>query len=204
MMAGIDILFRHQLWGDALHAMISQSDHFFVKNALPLNKNTISAFSEATLIVIEMFHLDHEALEITCQLKKSGHRVIMVGFLSSNSLLSEILDAGLDGYVLKTSSSQNLFMALQEVNNGGKYFCSKITEALNHQVHNNNGNHRKELSNREKSILYSLIELKTPGQIAQNFHISEATVRTHRKNIMRKVGAKNLLSLLRFITNMRT
>ncbi|WP_291858343.1 response regulator transcription factor [Marinilabilia sp.] len=194
----VDILFRHQLWGDALQSLINQSDPFLVQHVFPVTKGTIPEFTRPSLIVFEILHLDPDVLEIIRNLKNSGHQVILVGFLSTNTLLNETLDSGLDGYVLKTSSQENLMMALHEVSQNKKYFCSSIAEVLNNQLHSHQNNGKNDLTGREKKILNALIELKTPKQISQTFHISESTVRTHRKNIMRKIGAKDVLSLLMY------
>lgn len=194
----VDILYRHQLWGEALESLINQSILFIVRHVFPITKDAIAEFTSPSLIILEIFHLDRDVLKIIQILKNSGHQVILVGFLSTNNLLNETLDSGLDGYVLKTCSQANLMMALHEVSQNKKYFCSSITEVLNHQSHSRTNNRNKVLSESEKRILNALIDLKTPKQISQSFNISESTVRTHRRNIMQKIGAKNALSLLMY------
>ncbi|PWE00929.1 LuxR C-terminal-related transcriptional regulator [Marinilabilia rubra] len=194
----VAILYLHQLWGEALQALINQSDQFIVQELLPLNDETIQIAQPFSVVILETLCPDQSVLKHIQELKKYEQRVLLIGFLKENTLLIDILDAGLDGYVLKSCGGKNLMMALQQVSNEKKYFCSVITEVLNHQIHVQNGNGKNELSAREKEILNSFIDLQTPKQIAEVFNISESTVRTHRKNIMRKVGAKNVLGLLKY------
>lgn len=198
MKTGVDILYHQQLWGDALIALLNKSDHFFAQEVFPVNKDLMQKVNRSSIILFEILYPDQGVLKIIRELKIQGLRIILVGFLCENRLLSELLESGLDGYILKTCGQENLMTALHHVSSGNKYFCSSITEALNHQFHVQNDNGKPRLSEREKEIFLSLIELKTPGQIAQSYNISASTVRTHRKNIMRKVGAKNALALLKY------
>ncbi len=53
-----------------------------------------------------------------------------------------------------------------------------------------------QLSDRERDIVNLLVVGKSNKEIAQVLHISFHTVRTHRKNIFRKLGCSNLIELL--------
>ncbi len=54
------------------------------------------------------------------------------------------------------------------------------------------------LTRRERQILYWVAEGLTSRQIGEQFFVSEMTVKTHRRNLMQKIGAKNLAQALRF------
>lgn len=63
-------------------------------------------------------------------------------------------------------------------------------------------NHYKKfnaLSNREKTILYLLTEGFTNKQIGKKLNISSLTVKTHRQNIIKKLGTTNPGELYRFV-----
>lgn len=53
------------------------------------------------------------------------------------------------------------------------------------------------ISPREKQILHLISNEQTINQIAQTLFISPFTVVTHRKNIMTKMGVKNMAGMVR-------
>ena len=53
-------------------------------------------------------------------------------------------------------------------------------------------------TDRELEVLKLLAEELTSKQIAAKLFISERTVETHRKNLMRKTGANNAIGLVRY------
>ena len=54
------------------------------------------------------------------------------------------------------------------------------------------------LSRRQIEVLRLIASGNTTAEIAQRLHISEATVQSHRKEIMQKLGQKNIATLTRF------
>ena len=101
----------------------------------------------------------------------------------------------LDGYILKNSGSDVLLHALEEVNNGHRYFDPHIRSSNHHSE--DDFTNRLKLSSREKEILQLLIAGLSNKEIASRLFLSELTIKTHRKNIMSKLDAHNLADLLR-------
>ena len=101
----------------------------------------------------------------------------------------------IDAYVLKNSGTDILLAALETINNGGRYFDPNI-QATNHHA-NDDFSRKLKLSSREIEILQLLKEGYSNKEISQHLFLSELTVKTHRKNIMTKMGAKNIADLLR-------
>lgn len=54
------------------------------------------------------------------------------------------------------------------------------------------------LTKREKQILQLVIKENTSAEIAGKLKISPRTVETHRKNILRKTGAKSIVGLVKY------
>ena len=54
------------------------------------------------------------------------------------------------------------------------------------------------LSRRQVEVLRLIASGNTTAEIALRLHISEATVQSHRKEIMQKLGQKNIATLTRF------
>ncbi len=101
----------------------------------------------------------------------------------------------IDGYVVKNSGTDVLITALHELASGNRYF-DPIIKTSNH--HSGDDFSRKlKLSSRETEILQLLKEGYSNKEISQKLFLSELTVKTHRKNIMAKMDAKNIADLLR-------
>ncbi len=113
-----------------------------------------------------------------------------------NQFVDIIIQEGIDAYVLKSDSKENLFLSINQVSRGEKFFSANVTEILsNHLLRSDD--HSK-LTKRELDVLIGIVNMQHTKQIADFLNLSEATVRTHRKNIMRKFGAKNYLGLIRY------
>lgn len=57
-------------------------------------------------------------------------------------------------------------------------------------------NRKEELTNREREVLHLMADAWTYKQIAQQLHISTETVKTHLKNIYRKLQASGKVDAL--------
>ncbi len=101
----------------------------------------------------------------------------------------------IDAYVLKNSGTDILLAALEQVTAGERFFDPNI-QSTNHHA-NDNFSRKLKLSSRELEILQLLKDGYSNKEISQKLFLSELTVKTHRKNIMTKMGARNIADLLR-------
>ena len=58
-------------------------------------------------------------------------------------------------------------------------------------------NNTRSLSNRESEILQLIIEEYTTDEIATALSVTSETIKTHRKNMLVKLGARNVAGLVR-------
>lgn len=112
-------------------------------------------------------------------------------------MIREMLAVGVDGYVLKKYAQQEIVNAIEMVHNGKKYFSNEVNKVLlstllPQEMPENS------VTERELEVLKLLAQELTSKQIAEKLFISERTVETHRKNLMRKTGANNAIGLVRY------
>lgn len=118
-------------------------------------------------------------------------KILLISELIPSSYLIDVMTFA-DAYLLRTSSAQKLQLAIREISNGDKYLCSReIEEYVN--LKNDN---KSELSQREEEVLSNWLVLNDNSEIANKMNISESTVRTHLRNIRKKVNGKNKLELM--------
>lgn len=109
--------------------------------------------------------------------------------------LQSIIDAGADGYILRSTSSESLVNALNILARGERFFSADALHSLFERSPANSDKDQASsariLSVREKEILSHLSNGSTNKQIARQLDIAEATVKVHIKTVLRKLGLAN-------------
>ncbi len=113
--------------------------------------------------------------------------VIMYTVFEDNEKLFECLCAGANGYLLKKTSPQKLFDAIQEVIEGGAPMSPQIARKVLGTFHTKLSKISYNLSPRETEVLQHLIKGYGTKQIAAELFISFDTVRSHLKSIYQKL-----------------
>lgn len=133
--------------------------------------------------------------------KHNNIKVIALSSLESVEHVEKMIDAGVDGYLLKEATPQEINKAIEAVMDDNNYFSNKILLSLSKRtIIDKTMPSRNVLSTpltgREKQVLVELCKGCTRAQIAKNLHISERTVDKHKENILAKTGCKNLINLV--------
>ena len=135
----------------------------------------------------------------------SSIKIAILSMHQESSIIKNLIDIGVNGYMLKTIPSDELLMAIQKIHEGKTYFNSDVTKALLSNDNSSAVNLLKknsplfnELTSREKEIITLVAQGNTNATIAEKLFISPRTVDTHRTNIMKKLEIHNVASLIRF------
>ena len=130
-------------------------------------------------------------------------KILALSMHSDHHFVTEMLEAGASGYMLKDSAFAELASAIRTIMSGGLFISPRLAgnvlDAFVQRTKPARKTRRKvELSQRESEILQMISEGKSSKEIAQSIHISIKTVETHRQHIMQKVGVHNVASLTKF------
>jgi len=123
-------------------------------------------------------------------------KVIMLTMYEQQSFVEEMLKIGIDGCLLKNNTGKELADAIIRVVSGKSYF--DLIQTFSQEATSPGEYH---LSNREIEIIRFLAEGLTSSQIAGRLFLSEHTVKTHRKNILRKTESHGTSQLIQFALN---
>jgi len=123
-------------------------------------------------------------------------KVIVLSMHDDPSVVKELLKENIDSFILKNDAHSSLMRALDKVTSGKKYFSDEISEILVRQI--NSPTEKSDLSPRETEIIKLIARDFSTKQIAEVLFISEKTVETHRKNILRKTDCSSLVSLVNY------
>lgn len=125
--------------------------------------------------------------------KESPIKVLILTVHNELEYLTQAVDIGVDGYILKDSESSELKKAIQSVLDGENYIQPSLIPALNNQLVNRDIEKDKIslLTNRELEVLIQVANGMFNKEIATNLNISERTVKNHISNIFKKIDVSD-------------
>lgn len=132
-----------------------------------------------------------EAKELQANLK-----IIILTMHDEPHKVQEMMALGVDGYILKKYAQQELLTALSVVGNGGKFFSNEVSNILVRGLGLNTDD--LVLTDREVEVLKFIMQEKSSKEIAKELFISERTVETHRKNMIRKTNSSSTVGLIKY------
>jgi DNA-binding NarL/FixJ family response regulator len=122
-------------------------------------------------------------------------KIIALTMLSDTLHSTQMIEAGVKGFVLKKGNKNELRQAVTEVFNGGNYFSQEILQNLACQsLRHPRGDNQ--LTNRELEVLDLVCKGLTSQEIADKLFISAKTVEGHRTNIFQKANVRNTAALV--------
>lgn len=131
--------------------------------------------------------------------------IVMLSMFDNEAYVVEALNSGAKAYVLKTSTTDDLVAAIRAVQSGQRYLSPKLSDrAINaymkyvQEAKAGELDSYETLTPREREVLHLTAEGKTNPQIAEHLSISTRTVESHRANMMRKLGLRSHIDLIRY------
>lgn len=128
-------------------------------------------------------------------------KVLVLTMYNDREIINEILQAGANGYILKNTGKQELLEALEALNRNDTYYSSEVVNTLIENMKNPFKEKQiisSDLTEREIEIVRLIVREFSSAEIAEKLFISQRTVETHRKNILRKTGVKNIVGLIKY------
>ena len=164
--------------------------------------------NEADVLILDINMPELDGIEVLKRLKdfKKRPEIIVLSSYDDVKLVKEVLQMGAKGFVPKKSAGEHIVNAVNKVSEGNQYFTDDVKEKmmqtlLNGQVKNEgsqDGVLISSLTKREVQVLKLVAQQYSTREIGEELHISESTVETHRKNLMKKVKVKNSVGLAIF------
>src|SRR5580700_4553241 len=118
-------------------------------------------------------------------------KLLFVTMHTSPTYLQAALEAGADGYAVKSSGRSEILTAVEKVLGGSRYIAPEIGNPSQAASSNR-------LSARERQILQLTAEGKSRKEVAFTLGISEKTVAFHKNNLKRKLGLRSTAQLTRY------
>ncbi len=200
-------------------------DHHVVRDGLRLLLNAqpdIEVVSEATtgreavalaretcpdVAVLDISMPDMDGLQATSRIRLvcPQVQVLILTMHQSNVYFFRALEAGAAGYVLKSAASEDLINAVRVVFRGEAFFDPAVARKLLDNYLGHAGSEPspgppgyEELSEREREIMFLIVQGLSNQGIATKLFISPSTVQSHRTHILQKLGLETTINLVRY------
>lgn len=193
------------------HTMLSQAIAGFLKDQSFVEKVFVCTNAKVTIeefkkdkydvVILDVNMPEMSGIELSKFLSNEYEnlKIIMLSMRSDILTVKECIRNGAHGYLLKNADLTEIIEAIKRVLGGKSYFSKQISESLLDSQYNFSS--LKDdifITPREREILSLVITEKSTKQISEALNISENTVETHRKNLMKKTNTKTTVGLVKY------
>jgi two-component system response regulator NreC len=128
-------------------------------------------------------------------------KVIVLSMHNEAGMIKSLTALGAQGYLLKSSSQEELLTAIIKVAGGNRFYSTDVTLSILNKSNTNTNEisqPAEQLTERETEILKFIAEGFSNKEIGAKLFISHRTVDTHRTNLMRKLNVGNIAGLISY------
>lgn len=194
------------------HNVVTKSISFILRELHPdanvIQVHTISDVtktlynSEIDLLLLDITFPDGNSLNIIPVLKaiQPNLKILIFSGLDEDIYAVRCINAGVNGFLSKLSSEEEIKSAITEVLVSKKYISKNIQEKImDNYIFKKPENPIDQLTNRELEIAQLIIEGFKSTEIANTLNLQKSTVSTYKSRIFEKLGIDNIPDLIKKI-----
>lgn len=199
----------HQIVRDGIKALLSDCNKIEIigelQNAYELFKLLKTKTPDIILLDISLPKMSGIEISKILSSDFSSIKKIILSMYTSEDFIFNALKTGINGYLPKNTTREELLFAIDEVYNGNEYFSKSISDTIlkSYVKSAKYGNKVSDdklsnLTKREQEILLLIVEGISNPAIAEKLSISTRTVETHKTSIMKKLNLSSVVDLVKF------
>ncbi|MGQ0671142.1 MAG: response regulator [Actinomycetota bacterium] len=193
---GILIVDDHPVTRDGLRAALEISEEMQVVGEAATGEEAVEAARELkpSVVFMDVRMPGMNGIQATRAIHEVSPdtKVILITVDESRASISEAIQAGVSGYLLKDASPEELVNAARLAVEGKAVIHPQLTRAFIEEVQlAEKRSDTAPLSKREKEILQKVAYGATTKEVAHDLEISPHTVKTHLERIFEKLGAND-------------
>jgi DNA-binding NarL/FixJ family response regulator len=156
------------------------------------------------IVILDISMPELNGLEATRQIRRAvPAKVLILSVHESEQLVTEVLNAGAHGYVLKADAGRTLVEAIRTVVRRREFLSERVHGAANRPTGTRRraaaaGRRAAPLSPREREVLQLLAEGKSNKEIGVVLGTTTKTAETHRAHILAKLDLHSMSELVRY------
>jgi len=175
------------------------------KDGIELMDKLVTATVLPDVILLDLNMPGMNGIDATVLIHKQypGIRIIILSIYDDVSFISNVLENGASGYLVKNAEPEEVEKAIREVMRSGFYFNEHILATLQKKAAAKKKktvftSFNASISGRELDVLKLICKEHTANEIAEKLYISIRTVDGHRQKLLDKTGARNTAGLVLF------
>lgn len=155
-----------------------------------------------SLVILDLNMPGYDGMQCLQKIKANhpGVKVLILTNYNQPTLVEEVKKLKADGYLIKNSSAAELKGAVVKILGGEKHFpdLSELRKLPEDSYFFDDFLKKFQLTKREVDIIKLICDEMSSKEIASKLFLSELTINTHRRNILRKLEVKNIAGLMNF------
>jgi DNA-binding NarL/FixJ family response regulator len=194
----------HDIFIEALVALLQDTRVVNVLATAGTGRGAVQLVADhptADVLVLDLSMPDMDGVAALLELRqrKSTIPVLILTQEDSGGMIARAMKAGATGYVLKTAGRDEFLTAIRTVASGAEFMSEAAKAALIRKATGRTDTGIPvHLTRAELEILRHVANGNTTKEIAEVLHISPFTVETHRRNLLQKLGLRNVAALVRY------
>lgn len=195
----------HPLMRDGLSSILRQMPEVIEVGRASNGQEAVDMAGEKCphIILMDIKMPEMDGIKAAREILKKNENIgiIAISMYDDEETVTEMFYTGIRGYLLKSSTGQELMDAIRAVARGDEYFCAEASAALLRRLSKKNKNLQRQFregmfSVRELEVIRLLCNQKTTKEIADSLYLSERTVESVRLRIIQKMGVKNSVGIV--------
>jgi DNA-binding NarL/FixJ family response regulator len=199
------IIGNHEIVCQGIKALLEHSEVEVIGTSTDNNEAIPKIKSlKPSIVLIDINGSIEEAITNTQHLKEDlpGLKIVIFLMEDNESFILDLLEAGVQGIVLKNVRSEELLFAIRKVSNDEYYICTDFAINVLTKFKSirsiNPKQSQVKLSDREMDVLRLVAEGLTNTEMAHRLFTSVRTIETRRKKLLDKTGTNNTATLIKF------
>ncbi|ATU90429.1 response regulator [Phyllobacterium zundukense] len=192
----------HEIVRQGVKAILSKRERWEIVGEAADGRDAVE---QARLTQPEIAILDYalpyiNGVEAARQIRLNSPKTEVLIFTQhdNEALLRNILEAGVQGYLLKSDATQYLVQAVEALEYHQPFFTKTVSDILVSSYLAKAGGAQSVLTSRETAVVKLIAEGHSNKESAAILGLSEKTVESHRSAAMRKLDAKSTAALVRY------
>jgi len=196
-MINLQIVDDHRMVVESLGKLINESGIAQITNVYYSLESCRIGLKEGLpdVLLLDIGLPDGDGVDFCAEIKKEypDLKVMILTTYKEFSIAGRALHNGALGYILKNAEIEEMLAGIKAVSKGDQFLCEEIDILLKENINED----IVWLSNREKEILGYIANGRTTKEIADIIYRDVETVRTFRRNLLIKLGAKNTAEVVK-------